>query len=173
MNTWVRSNVPKCTQKSLREWSPPSWIRTNPVLMPHISSGQKWQNARKAPHTGDSKNCQYGDKTPLKPHISRGGEFCLWDGEFCLWAIWDSLPCTGTYYTPHQVPRAQHHFLTVPVTILTALGHQFRRLTYKCHRAWWATVHAFCHSCYKDALNKDTSSGLTWDNSGNSKEDLS
>ena len=38
VNTSVRSNVPKCTQQSLREQSPPSWIRTNPlqVLMPHI-----------------------------------------------------------------------------------------------------------------------------------------
>ena len=25
------------------------------------------------PHTGDSKSCQYGDKAPLKPHISRVG----------------------------------------------------------------------------------------------------
>ena len=25
------------------------------------------------PHTGDSKSCQYRDKTLLKPHMSRGG----------------------------------------------------------------------------------------------------
>ena len=36
VNTCVRSNVPKCTQKSLQERSPPSWIRTNPLLTPHI-----------------------------------------------------------------------------------------------------------------------------------------
>ena len=32
------------------------------------------------------------------------------DGEFCLRAIRLSLPCTGTYYTRHQAPRAQRHF---------------------------------------------------------------
>ena len=35
-NTCVPSHVRLCTQKSFWEWSPPSWIRTNPLLMPHI-----------------------------------------------------------------------------------------------------------------------------------------
>ena len=31
------------------------------------------------------------------------------DGEFCFWVIWVSLPCTWTYYSRHQAPRAQRH----------------------------------------------------------------
>ena len=33
VNSCVRSNVPKCTQKSLRERSPSSGIKTNPLQM--------------------------------------------------------------------------------------------------------------------------------------------
>ena len=36
VNSCVRSNVPKCTQKPLREWSLPPWIRMNLPLMPQI-----------------------------------------------------------------------------------------------------------------------------------------
>ena len=38
---------------------------------------------------------------------SRG---CSQTVSFYLWAIWGSLPCTGTYYTRHQVPQVQRHF---------------------------------------------------------------
>ena len=74
VNTCVRSMIQcaEMTQKSLRERSPPSWIRTNPLLMPHFL-GTKATKCANPPHTGDSKSCQYGDKAPLKPHISRGG----------------------------------------------------------------------------------------------------
>ena len=58
--------------ESLWERSPPSWIRANPLLMPNIPQ-DKIDKTHESPHTGDSKSCQYGDKAPLKPHISRGG----------------------------------------------------------------------------------------------------
>ena len=48
VNTCVRSNLPKFTQKSLWERSPPSWIRTNPLLMPHIPQ-DKSDKARETP----------------------------------------------------------------------------------------------------------------------------
>ena len=74
VNTCVRSHVPKYTQKSLWEWSPPSWIRT------------KAKKRVNPPHTADSKSCQYGDKAPLKPHMSRGGG---WVVVYFVW--WISL----------------------------------------------------------------------------------
>ena len=55
----------------LRERSPPSWIRTNPLLMPHIPQ-YKSNKIRESP-TYCINSCQYGDKAPLKPYISRGG----------------------------------------------------------------------------------------------------
>ena len=61
VNTFVCSNVQKCTQKSVRK-------RLNPLLMPHISQAKATKCAN-PPHTRDAKSCQYGDKTPLKPHI--------------------------------------------------------------------------------------------------------
>ena len=51
-----------------------------------------------------------------------------------------SLPCTGTYYTRHQVPRAQRHIWTVPVVRAMANGLHFSRLTYKFYWAWWPRV---------------------------------
>ena len=72
MNTCVRSHVLKYSQKSLWEWSPPSWIRTNPLLMPHISQ-DKSKKTRESPTYWGLKDCQFGDKAPLKPHMSRGG----------------------------------------------------------------------------------------------------
>ena len=36
--------------------------------------------------------------------------------------------------------RTQCHFWTVPVTILTALGRPFSRLTYMFYRAWWLRI---------------------------------
>ena len=44
---------------------------TNPLLMPHISQG-KSDKCANPPHTGDSNSCPYGDKAPVKPHISWG-----------------------------------------------------------------------------------------------------
>ena len=65
--------MPKYTQKSLWERLPPSWIRTNPLLNCPTFLRIIATKRANAPHTGDSKNCQYGDKAPLKPHISQGG----------------------------------------------------------------------------------------------------
>ena len=48
VNTCVRSNVRICTHKSLRERSPPSWIRTNPLLMPYITKA-KSDKTRESP----------------------------------------------------------------------------------------------------------------------------
>ena len=65
--------MPKYTQKSLWERSPPSWIRTNPLLMPHIPQDKSDKTCESLTYWG-LKELQYGDKAPLKPHISRGGE---------------------------------------------------------------------------------------------------
>ena len=61
------------------------------------------------PHTGDSKSCQYGDKAPLKPHMSRGG-----GGRGLLWLVhklrkglitsrnqrlWECVRCRINFYT--------------------------------------------------------------------------
>ena len=64
VNTCVRSNVPKCTQKFLRERSPPSWIRTNPLLMPHIPQ-EKCDKTRESPHTLGTRR---GANIVIKPH---------------------------------------------------------------------------------------------------------
>ena len=56
------------------------------------------------------------------------------DGDLCIWAIWESLPSTGTYYSRHQAPWAQCHFLNWAVTIR---GCHFSRLTYKFYGVWW------------------------------------
>ena len=43
----------------------------SPINAPHYSeSAAKRANP---PHTGDSKRCQYHDKTPLKPYTSLSG----------------------------------------------------------------------------------------------------
>ena len=44
----------------------------------------------------------------ISPRTERGADFYPS-------AIWGSPPCTGTYYTHHQAPRAQRHIWTVPV----------------------------------------------------------
>ena len=59
---------------------------------------------------------------------------------FVFQQIWGSLPCTGTYYTRHQAPRAQRHIWTVPVVTATLSGRHFRRLMYKFYGAWWPRV---------------------------------
>ena len=71
MNTCFRSHVRLYTQKSLWERSLPSWMRTNSLLMPTFLRTKATKCAN-PPHTGASKSWQYGDKAPLKPHISRG-----------------------------------------------------------------------------------------------------
>ena len=48
VKTCVRSHVPKYTRKSLWEWLPPSWIRTNPLLMPNIPQ-DKSDKTRESP----------------------------------------------------------------------------------------------------------------------------
>ena len=40
--------------------------------MPHISQ-DKSKKTRESPTYWGLKDCQYGDKAPLKPHLSRGG----------------------------------------------------------------------------------------------------
>ena len=69
MNTCVRSHVLKYFQKSLWEWLPPSWIRTNPQLMPHIPQNKSKENAR-IPHI---RGTQRAANMVIKPHMSRGG----------------------------------------------------------------------------------------------------
>ena len=63
VNTCVRSKVPKCTQKSLRERSPPSWFSTNPVLMPNNS--QDKSDERRIPHI---LRTQRAANMVMKPH---------------------------------------------------------------------------------------------------------
>ena len=78
MNTCVRSNVPKCTQKSLRERWPPSWIRTNPLPMLHIPQ-DKSNKTRESPTYRGLKELPIWWECPTKaPHIPRlGGGFTL------------------------------------------------------------------------------------------------
>ena len=64
LNTCVCSNAPKCTQKSLRERSPPSWITTNRLLIINAPLGQKRQNAR-IPHI---LGTQRAANVVTKPH---------------------------------------------------------------------------------------------------------
>ena len=53
VKTCIRSNVPKCTQKSLLEWLLPSWIRMNPLLIPTFLR-TKAAKRKNSPHTGES-----------------------------------------------------------------------------------------------------------------------
>ena len=69
----------------------------------------------------------------ISPRAGRGAPDC-WRTKV------SSFPCTGTYYTRHQGPRAQRHIWTVPVVTATLSGRYFRRLTYKFYGAWWPRV---------------------------------
>ena len=67
----------------------------------------------KPPHTGDSKSCQYGDKAPLKPHISRGrgNRGLLWLVHYALF-IQNSNQMASRLTVTTSFPRV---FFSTPV----------------------------------------------------------
>ena len=83
VNTCVRSNVPKCTQKSLRERSQLEWI---PFQCPTFLQTKATKGAN-PPHTWDPKSCQYDDEAPPKLHISQGGRI----GVYFDWCITNKI----------------------------------------------------------------------------------
>ena len=91
MNTCVFSNVPKFTQKSLWEWSLPSWIGRNLLPMPYISQ-DKSDKMRESPTYWGRRGLPIWWQSPTKaPHILGWGDRSL------LWMVHNYLKkCVAT-----------------------------------------------------------------------------
>ena len=81
---------------------------------------------------------------------------------FCLYLLF-ILTLLAKYF-----PRF-FHWKYLSTSTISSFCH-FTTASFDCLAS--VHVHVFCHLCYKHALNNDTSSCLTWDSRGNSKEHL-